>query len=337
MPLLSICIPTYNRGKYLDQLLLSIFNELRNLDVDAEICISDNASIDNTQDILNKWVSKFGKFKWVVNEKNIGADLNYINVVGMATGDYVWMIGSDDLLMSNSLASIVDIITGRENLGILLFNRIDCDVDMNVLRPFYWLHHEVDYFEFNFCDFDGIKHYFNSCNSLGGVFSYLSSIIFRKSIWKYEENSKVSEFIGTAYSHVYLLLRSLFLEVNSHLVFHYDSHCYIKNRTNNDSFLMNSTVSRLLLDFHGYYKLSNIEEVPVSLRKPLLLILSREHNCESLVNSLTFYRLKRSDFVFISNNFYIDLEGERLRKHFKYRFYYIFVLGCRRLIYKLFT
>ena len=41
---LSICIPTYNRSKYLLNCLNSIFIAKRTSDLDFEVCISDNNS-----------------------------------------------------------------------------------------------------------------------------------------------------------------------------------------------------------------------------------------------------------------------------------------------------
>jgi abequosyltransferase len=52
-PLLSICIPTYNREKYLKSAIESVLSQAdeknRNL---IEICISDNCSKDNTEKLV---------------------------------------------------------------------------------------------------------------------------------------------------------------------------------------------------------------------------------------------------------------------------------------------
>ena len=77
-PLLSICIPTYNRGNYLRKCLQSIEIQLdkkphlQNL---VEIVISDNHSTDTTKEVVNEFIPKFSHIKYVVNEKNVGFDL----------------------------------------------------------------------------------------------------------------------------------------------------------------------------------------------------------------------------------------------------------------------
>lgn len=49
-PLLSICIPTYNRASYLEGAILNIITDNAFGD-EVEIIISDNASTDNTEEI----------------------------------------------------------------------------------------------------------------------------------------------------------------------------------------------------------------------------------------------------------------------------------------------
>lgn len=61
-PLLSICIPTYNRSTYLEEALCNIINDTSFSD-DIEIIISDNASTDNTQEIVSKYIKHYSNIK----------------------------------------------------------------------------------------------------------------------------------------------------------------------------------------------------------------------------------------------------------------------------------
>jgi abequosyltransferase len=59
-PLLSICIPTYNREKYLRRLLDSIVFQKEFIDTnDVEIVIADNASTDSTEELVNEYTKKY--------------------------------------------------------------------------------------------------------------------------------------------------------------------------------------------------------------------------------------------------------------------------------------
>ena len=54
-PLLSICIPTYNRSGYLEQCLESIVHQERFDEI--EVIISDNCSTDDTEAVCKKYKS----------------------------------------------------------------------------------------------------------------------------------------------------------------------------------------------------------------------------------------------------------------------------------------
>ena len=58
-PLLSICIPTYNRAKILDRALENIERELKSIDInEIELVIFNNCSKDDTQEIVYKYINK---------------------------------------------------------------------------------------------------------------------------------------------------------------------------------------------------------------------------------------------------------------------------------------
>jgi abequosyltransferase len=59
-PLLSICIPTYNREKYLKRLLDSIVCQKEFTDTDdVEIVVDDGPSTDNTETMVKEYIKKY--------------------------------------------------------------------------------------------------------------------------------------------------------------------------------------------------------------------------------------------------------------------------------------
>ena len=111
---LSICIPTYNRARYLRELLPAILNQV---DVGGvEVVVSDNASTDDTAEYLR--TIKHPCFRWWTNEENIGGDRNFLKCVAEAKGEYIWLLGDDDLLPNDSVARVLDIL--RDNNPALL-------------------------------------------------------------------------------------------------------------------------------------------------------------------------------------------------------------------------
>ena len=72
---LSICIPTYNRVKYLENCLNSIFIASKKSNLKIEVCISDNCSEENTFTVIKKYNEKITIF-FNQNNKNIGYGKN---------------------------------------------------------------------------------------------------------------------------------------------------------------------------------------------------------------------------------------------------------------------
>ena len=86
-PLLSICIPTFNRGEILEQTIRSYLNN-KEFDDTVEIIISDNASTDNTQEICKSFIQENKNIKYYRNKENI-RERNFICVLNYATGEYL--------------------------------------------------------------------------------------------------------------------------------------------------------------------------------------------------------------------------------------------------------
>lgn len=83
-PLLSICIPTYNRANYLEQCLESIVDQ-EGFDARVEIVISDNCSVDDTRKIGIRYQEKYPNIHYFRNEENV-VDMNFPLVFRRATG-----------------------------------------------------------------------------------------------------------------------------------------------------------------------------------------------------------------------------------------------------------
>lgn len=93
-PLLTIGVTTYNRTKYLKKRLNNIFYQVGNFPF-IEILVSDNSSTDDTHIVVNNY-RKFINFRYVCQEKNIGAEGNVLYLYENAKGEYVIVYGDDD-------------------------------------------------------------------------------------------------------------------------------------------------------------------------------------------------------------------------------------------------
>ena len=120
-PLLTIAIPTYNRASYLELCLSRIFNQLSKKEPLVEVLISNNNSSDNTEEIVNRYVSQGLTVSYIRNATNIGADRNLLQCFTRAGGKYVLIMGDDDVLLEGSIKTILDILKNDE-YGIVHFN-----------------------------------------------------------------------------------------------------------------------------------------------------------------------------------------------------------------------
>ena len=92
-PKISVIICTYNRAHYIVQAIESV---LRQDFTDLEIIIIDDASNDNTGEIVKKYSNQDPRIKYFLNEHNLGIAKNRNKGVRLARGQYIAMLDSDD-------------------------------------------------------------------------------------------------------------------------------------------------------------------------------------------------------------------------------------------------
>lgn len=99
---LSLCIPTYNRAKFLSGALSSIAEVRAKSSLSIEVCVSDNASTDATAQVVAD-AQKLMPIKYRKNPENQGVARNILAAVAMAEGEFSWLLGDDDRLLPNAL------------------------------------------------------------------------------------------------------------------------------------------------------------------------------------------------------------------------------------------
>ncbi len=107
-PLLSICIPTYNRAYYLEDALINITSN-HAFNSNVEIIISDNASTDNTQEIGEKYSQLYKNISYYRNSENI-RDKNFILALKRSTGKYARLFNDTLRLQKGALEEMLNII-----------------------------------------------------------------------------------------------------------------------------------------------------------------------------------------------------------------------------------
>lgn len=108
-PLLSICIPTYNRAEKLKCSIGTIIREFYDKD-NVEILVSDNCSPDETESVMEFVLQYYPRVKYYRNKENIGPTRNFISCYKKARGRYVWLFSDDDFLLEGTGDLITDML-----------------------------------------------------------------------------------------------------------------------------------------------------------------------------------------------------------------------------------
>ena len=135
-PILTIAIPTYNRAALLDGNLCQLNRELLLLeDCYVEILVSDNRSEDHTQEILKKHEASGLKMRVIKNHSNIGSDKNIAQCFNEAIGDYVLILGDDDLIVDGALKLLI-LKLKEKRFGVVFLRSYGFNDDFKKELPF---------------------------------------------------------------------------------------------------------------------------------------------------------------------------------------------------------
>jgi abequosyltransferase len=275
---ISFCIPTLNRGKYIEESLMSILSQDHH---NIEIVIVDGGSKDDTQEIVSRLMQDYGNIKYIYNELNGGLDADLFEAISHAEGKYCWIMSSDDIIEKNSINHIIEQLNSFNDVGVILCNRTISTVNMQPIQIQHWLSNEIESANFDFTDDAQLKSYLSKCNYLGGVFSYAPSIIFRRKLWVHEIISSSRNFFGSNYAHVNVILAILLKNLVKLRYIHLP---IVNCRGDNDSFSANGLFGRLKIDYSGYYLIGqHIFSDKPNLLKEFLKIMKKEHKWPSIL------------------------------------------------------
>ena len=118
--LVSIIVPCYNQGNYLNDSLQSVLNQTH---ASWECIIVDDGSTDETKDIASKWVEKDSRFKYVY-KSNEGLCAARNSGIIIATGDYILPLDADDKISENYIKLALLEFEKNNNLKVVYCNAL---------------------------------------------------------------------------------------------------------------------------------------------------------------------------------------------------------------------
>ena len=121
-PILSVIIPIYNTAQYLPQCLASVIASISHGNADIEMILVDDGSTDGCSGICDSYALKY-PFIRCIHQENAGVSAARNAGLGLANGDYIAWIDSDDTVAEDWFPQIYDAVV-REAPDVIVFDSL---------------------------------------------------------------------------------------------------------------------------------------------------------------------------------------------------------------------
>jgi abequosyltransferase len=197
VPKLSICIATYNRGKFIAETLDSILCQIPS---NVELIVVDGASPDDTSQVMAQYISRYSHIRYFREQENSGIDRDYDKAVGYATGEYCWLMTDDDLLHPGAIRRVLDALNG--DVDLLVVNSEVRNADLSVVLEPRRINLEQDR-EYNHAEAE------TAFSELANSLSFIGCTVVRRDVWMARDRAS---YYGTLFVHVGVIFQSPPLE-----------------------------------------------------------------------------------------------------------------------------
>lgn len=192
-PLLSICIATYNRAGFIGETLGSIIPQLTG---DTELLVVDGASTDNTEAVVNRFVSQEPRLRYIRLPQKGGVDQDYCRAVELARGTFCWLFTDDDLLKPGAISAVLGRIAPDVSLIVMNAEVLNADLTKTLQARRVGSGqdrvYERDEFEALFAD-------------TGNYLSFIGGVVIRRELWLQREKTA---YFGTEFVHIGAIFQS---------------------------------------------------------------------------------------------------------------------------------
>jgi glycosyltransferase involved in cell wall biosynthesis len=121
-PILTIAVPTWNRATILDNALSALLPQINNNKNKIEIIISDNASDDNTDEVIKKHCKVNHSLNIIHNtqSENTGYFGNFYKCRTLSSGTYFWLLSDNDFIANGLVDYLFNILVGQKPSFVFL-------------------------------------------------------------------------------------------------------------------------------------------------------------------------------------------------------------------------
>ncbi|GEM_PF-2711820 len=99
-PLVSVCVPTYNYGRFLRDCIESVRAQTLS---DWELIICDDGSTDETPELVKSYAALDSRIRYIRNEQRLGMNKNLKRAADAGCGQYLKILCADDWLAPRCL------------------------------------------------------------------------------------------------------------------------------------------------------------------------------------------------------------------------------------------
>ncbi len=190
MKKLTIVIPTYNRCKYVRENIENTLPQIIIHKEDVEMFIVDNASTDGTNEMIKNYIEKYPDcLRYHKHKINIGSNLNFDYGITHSNSEYVYLLGDDDLVSTNFITSILELINTNQEIYLFHFNYLICGNKMEYVK----LHLNNNISNSLITKYKKGKDFIKQFHSSP---SFMSSNVFKREVWIKGERFKKDDCPG---------------------------------------------------------------------------------------------------------------------------------------------
>jgi glycosyltransferase involved in cell wall biosynthesis len=141
-PKVTVCIATYNQARYIEDCVRSALAQAQ--DVDLEILVGDDGSVDGTADILRALKQRTAAdMTLICRPANIGGTENYQDLVARARGDFIAHLDGDDAWLPGKLLAQMRFLAAHPACVAVYNNAVVRDAEGRPIGRFTDHHPEV--------------------------------------------------------------------------------------------------------------------------------------------------------------------------------------------------
>lgn len=113
--LLSVLIPNYNHAKYLPECLSSVLNQAPE---EVEVVVLDDASTDNSIEVIESFCKNDAKLKLVRNKINKGVNKLLNEGLNIISGEYVFGLSADDKMLPGIFSQMLPVLNKHPEIDL---------------------------------------------------------------------------------------------------------------------------------------------------------------------------------------------------------------------------